>query len=402
MFLGASILEAGIIGAALAAGLLSFFSPCILPLLPVYIGLLSTDASNQELGTVRRAANTVAFVLGICVTFLILGLGAGAIGRALNNVYVSIACGIIIFVFGLFLAGFMNIPFLNREKRVSTRKVDASTVVGAFLLGLGFSFGWTPCIGPILGTILAMAAQQGTAAAGAALTLVYALGMSIPFLVITLASNALIGRVRKLNQYLPTIQKIGGILIAIMGLWMVFSQVHALSTTIAAQQANSTSAQEQTASQDDESSATEEITESNRWRYMTMRGVDGQEHQLQDYVGKPMYVKFWGTWCHNCLSELDTLAETAELHNTKGDVNVVSVVAPGYYGELEEDEFVEWAQERDLDFPILMDSTDELNQYFALSAYPTSLFVDSEGNVVLMRAGTIEPEELEEILAGLE
>ncbi len=142
---------------------------------------------------------------------------------------IAIACGVVIFIFGLHLSGLIQIPLLQREKRFDTSKLNVRTVAGAFLLGLGFSFGWTPCIGPILGSVLALAAQQGTAAAGAALTLVYSLGMSIPFLIITLASNALIGRVRSLNRHLPTIQRIGGALIAIMGLWMIFTQVHDLS-----------------------------------------------------------------------------------------------------------------------------------------------------------------------------
>ena len=421
-----------IIGAAFAAGLLSFFSPCILPLLPVYVGLLTTSTDNREFSAGRRLAHTLAFVLGISVTFLILGLGAGAIGRVLNTPAVAVACGIVIFLFGLHLSGFVQIPALNRERRADMSKLDVSSTAGAFLLGLGFSFGWTPCVGPILGSVLALASQQGTAIAGAALTLVYALGLSIPFLVITLAWSLLADKVRKVNRFLPIIQRVGGVLIAIMGLWMVFSQVESAIVNPFTLSAEAPSAQQAADSPDDaengataadrpssdsaesngssssigtaaSQSGTEgEVTEANRWRYMEMRDIDGQTHMFQDYVGKPLYIKLWGTWCPICMSELDNYAQIAEEHNTAGDVQVVSVVAPGYYGEKQEDEFVAWAHEQGLTFPILMDSNDELNSFFAIGAYPTSIFVDSSGSVQLMRTGAIDSAELEEILASLE
>jgi cytochrome c-type biogenesis protein len=396
-------MQIGLIGAAFAAGLLSFFSPCVLPLLPVYIGLLTTDANQEDLGLGRRIANTIAFVLGISVTFLILGLGAGAIGRALNNSYVAVACGILIFVFGLHLSGFAPIQILSGEKRADARKIDSSKTVGAFLLGLAFSFGWTPCIGPILGSVLALASQQGTAVAGAALTLVYALGMCIPFVVITLASGILLAKVRKLNKYLPVIQRIGGALIAIMGLWMVFSQVHELANSANTDASDLIALVQPSESSDadTQNGGGEETTEADSWRYMTVTDLDGQEHRMQDYVGKPLYIEFWGSWCTVCMENLDEFSATAQRLNDAGDVQVVSVVAPGHYGEMEEDEFMAWAREEGLAFPVFMDPDDQLGQFFALSAYPTSVFVDSDGSVELVRAGAIDPSELEDILASL-
>lgn len=391
-------MDTGIIGAAFAAGLLSFFSPCILPLLPVYIGLLTTDAGNQELGTARRAANTVAFVLGISVTFLILGLGAGAIGRALNNSYIAIVCGIIIFAFGLYLAGFLKIPFLNREKRFNTSKLDTGTIVGAFLLGLGFSFGWTPCIGPILGSILALAAQQGTAAAGAALTLVYSLGLSIPFLVVTLASNALIGRVRKINKYLPIIQRVGGVLIAIMGLWMIFTQVHELSASAPSETtsaANQQAASDESKSESANDAASSSASEVDSWRFIELEGVDGQTHTFADYEGTPIYIEFWGSWCPNCMDNMEEFQQMAAQHNAEGDVLVISVAAPGHFGEMDEEEFIEWCTEQGYDFPILMDSNIEINKFFNIMGYPSSVFVDDQGKVQLVRTGVVEPDERE-------
>ena len=410
-------METGIIGATFVAGLLSFFSPCILPLLPVYIGLLTSDANDQGLGGVQRATRTIAFVLGISVTFLVLGLGAGAVGHALSNGYVAIACGVVIFIFGLHLSGLIQIPLLQREKRFDTSKLNVRTVAGAFLLGLGFSFGWTPCLGPILGSVLALAAQQGAAAAGAALTLVYSFGMSIPFLIITLASNALIGRVRSLNRYLPTIQRIGGALIAIMGLWMIFTQVHDLSarSTSMDDAVQEQSADEgmddmksDTASKDDATAESSSEAKSDQqagkdgWRHVKLQDAHGETHELADYAGKPVYLKFWASWCPTCVSGLDNLKALAAQHEEAGDVHVVTVVAPGLSGEMSQDEFARWAQEQGLDFDILMDGQAQLFSAFGVRALPTSVLLDSQGNVVQTRTGDIKPQELEKMISQLE
>ena len=393
-------MDIGMIGAAFAAGLLSFFSPCVLPLLPVYIGLLTTDAGNQELGMVRRAANTVAFVLGISTTFLILGLGAGSIGKMLSNSYVAIVCGIIIIFFGLYLAGLLKIPFLTQEKRMDTSKLNTSTVLGAFLLGLGFSFGWTPCIGPILGTVLAMAAQQGTALAGAGLTLVYSLGMCIPFLVITLASNLLLAKVRKLNKYMPIIQRVGGILIAVMGLWMVVTAGQNLMASNAASSAasNATTTQSATAESDASSGPDEEV---DAWRHIEFETLEGEKVTIADYEGKPVYIELWGSWCPQCMSNMDAFIALADKHNTAGDVQILSMAFPSLYGEMDKAEFIEWCNEQGYEFPILMDETGALVDYFGVAGFPTSIFVDADGNVQMVRAGVVAEDELEGLLSTL-
>ena len=389
-----------IIGAAFAAGLLSFFSPCILPLLPVYIGLLTTDASSERLGTMRGALNTIAFVLGISTTFFVLGLGAGALGRFLDNAYVVVAFGLIIFVFGLHLSGIAPISLFNREKRFDTSKLDTTTIVGAFLLGLGFSFGWTPCIGPILGTILALAAQQGSAVAGAGLMLVYSLGMSIPFLVITLASGVLLSKVRKINQYLPVIQRIGGALIAIMGLWMIFSQVHTLS--LQAHHSSSDVDSVIAAVQGDDSDSANSTTEDEAWRTAPLEDVEGNVHTISEYEGKPLYIEFWGTWCPTCMDNFEEFQETAREYNEAGDVQVIGVTAPGYFGEMEKEDLIAWCNEQGVDFPVLMDEDLALIDHFALQGFPTSVFIDSSGQVQLVRSGVIEHKELEKILSDLQ
>ena len=219
---------------AAGAGLLSFFSPCILPLLPVCIGVLTTGPSQGgervDLGLGAQVARTLAFVFGISCVFVGLGIGVASLGSAAaSNPYLNVVLGFAIFVCGLFLAGILRIDALQREHRANLSRIKVNGVVGAFLLGLAFSFGWTPCVGTILGSILALAAGEGTVAAGAGLLCAYTLGQCVPFVVLTLGASALMSRVRRLYRYLPLIQKFGGALIAAMGLWMVLSQVGALA-----------------------------------------------------------------------------------------------------------------------------------------------------------------------------
>ncbi len=392
-----------LIASAAGAGLLSFFSPCILPLLPVYIGVLTTDASSDTLGLGRRCANTIAFVLGICCVFVTLGAGAGALGATFEGSYLAIALGILVFVFGLHLAGVIKIPFLNREKRANLSKIQVRGILGAFVLGLAFSFGWTPCVGPILGTILALAAEQGSAAVGAGLLLVYALGLCVPFVAITLAANVALAKLRALHRYLPILQRIGGALIAIMGLWLVFSQVNALDVQ---QRANEASLQDnQTASVNDArgTSAGDASTQglSGAWKNVVLTDLDGAKHRLSDLKGKPVYFEFWGSWCDSCVADLGQLHEVYAAHEAAGDVTVVSVVTPGFYGEREQDAFVTWAHENNVEVPVWMDVNCSLATHLNVSAFPTSVFVNSEGDIVKIRLGAISRDELEGLLSEL-
>ena len=396
-------MDVTLIVSAAGAGLLSFFSPCILPLLPVYVGILTTDADAEQLNPLRRSANTIAFVLGICCVFVALGMGAGAFGSVLNNAYVAIALGLLVVLFGLHLAGLVRIPLLNREKRANLARIKVTGVLSAFVLGLAFSFGWTPCVGPILGTILALAAEQGSALVGAGLLLVYALGLCVPFVAITLAANLVLVKLRALHKYLPVVQRLGGVLIAVMGLWLIFSQVNSLAVE---RVANEASEQDNAAALVNDvrgTSAGDANVDglSGAWKNVVLTDLDGQTHRLSDLKGKPVYFEFWGSWCDSCVEDLGQVTEVAKEHAALGDVEVVSVVTPGFYGERSVDDFTTWALENDVEVPVWMDTKCSLATHLNVSAFPTSVFVDSEGNIVKIRLGAIEREELEGLLAGL-
>lgn len=394
-------MAAGVLVSALLAGLLSFFSPCVLPLIPVYVGMLAGDAEAAARGVSGRAnrlrllANALAFVLGISFVFVALGIGAGLLGSLLNNAYLTCALGLLVFVFGLQTAGLIHIPLLERQVKAEVKGPRKGKVATSFLLGLAFSFGWTPCVGPILGTILALAADQGGVAASAGLLLVYSPGLCVPFLVIALAFDLLLKRVRKLNRFLPAIQRAGGALIAVMGLWMVFSQVGALvgANRPTVTDVNLTEVKAGDADVSGVSSA---------WKNVVLTDLSGEKHRLSELKGTPVYLEFWGSWCSSCVQDLDQMQEVWREHEQAGDVLVTSVVVPGFYGERSVDEFLAWAEQEGVEAPVYMDTNGSLSAYLGVAAFPTSVFINSDGTIARIRVGAIERDELERLLAELQ
>ena len=199
------------------AGLLSFFAPCVFPLMPVYVGIL-TD--NEKGGKWRPYVKTFLFVGGLSTSFILLGFGAGALGRFINGRWFSIVTGLLVVILGLHQMGLFNLKFLNRYKTLKI-KSSKNDLVSTYLLGFTFSFGWTPCVGPVLGAVLVVSADGGQALYGGFLMMIYAIGLAIPFLVIAVLSKVIIDKLEKVDKYLPVIKKVGGALIVLMGIFLM-------------------------------------------------------------------------------------------------------------------------------------------------------------------------------------
>ena len=225
--LGIDIFDASILPAALVsvlAGLISFLSPCVLPIVPPYLAYMSgisLDHSSQK-RNVKVILVATSFVLGLSTVFLILGLAASSFGILLLGYkdFLTTLAGLLIMGFGLHFLGIVQIPLLNREVRFDTVKMGGS-FFGAYLLGLAFAFGWTPCIGPQLGAILSLAASNGSIAKGTFLLAFYAIGLGIPFLVFALFINRVDGTLKLLKQYFKIIERIMGLLLWTVGLLML-------------------------------------------------------------------------------------------------------------------------------------------------------------------------------------
>ncbi len=226
---GIDLIDASLLPAmfvALAAGIISFLSPCVLPIVPPYLAYMSgTTLADLSAGDRRRNAAVVPaifFVMGLSTIFLILGFAASVAGTMILQYqgYFNALAGITVMVFGLHFLQILRLPFLNREARVDAGDRGGSAF-GAYILGLAFAFGWTPCIGPQLGAILSLAASEASVPRGTALLAVYAMGLGLPFILVALFLPRMGGFLGWMKRHMDVIERIMGLLLWTIGLMML-------------------------------------------------------------------------------------------------------------------------------------------------------------------------------------
>jgi len=219
--------------AAFAAGFLSFVSPCVLPLIPGYISFVSGISVEEMRGDVAPSTSrlqifftSLAFVVGFSIVFVTLGASATAVGKFLfaRLPLFSKIAGVILIIFGLHTMGVFRLAFLETEKRIHSQRKPAGPF-GAMLVGIAFAFGWTPCIGPILGGILAIAGSRNSVAQGVTLLAVYSLGLGIPFLITSLAINQFFGAAKRIRKYYHAIELTSGALLIAIGVLIISGEL---------------------------------------------------------------------------------------------------------------------------------------------------------------------------------
>jgi cytochrome c-type biogenesis protein len=226
---GIDIIDAGLLPAmtvALMAGVISFLSPCVLPIVPPYLAYMSGVSLNEIQGSqaARRKATVAAlfFVLGLSTVFLFLGFTASAFGVFFlqNQELFAQISGVVVIAFGAHFLGIFRIPFLDREARLEAGDQGGSSF-GAYVLGLAFAFGWTPCIGPQLGAILSLAASEASVTRGTLLLGIYALGLGLPFLLAAMFLTRAMGVMNWLKPHMRLIERMMGLLLVLVGLALV-------------------------------------------------------------------------------------------------------------------------------------------------------------------------------------
>jgi cytochrome c-type biogenesis protein len=222
--------------AALLAGVLSFFSPCILPLIPAYFTFI-TGLSLDELTQARNAAtrlrviiSTLSYVLGFSLVFILMGASASLLGSTVFEYrdWIRIIGGVVIIVLGIHMTGVIRLRALEFEHRLQIQKKPLH-MLGTFLVGMAFGAGWSPCIGPLLGSILIVAGNQATVANGIGLLAVYAAGLAIPFLILSIFIDSLLGFIKKASWSIKYINVTAGVLLVIMGLLLVTNRLTLLN-----------------------------------------------------------------------------------------------------------------------------------------------------------------------------
>lgn len=372
-------------------GLISFFSPCVLPLVPLYIGYLAGGAkSTDENGVVRyrRATvlrNTFFFVLGVSFTFFVLGLGFTALGQffSSNRAIFARIGGILIILFGLYQLGVFSSRTLSTEHRLPFRldKLSMNPLV-AFLFGFTFSFAWTPCVGPALGSVLIMASSASSSAKGFMLIGVYTLGFVLPFLAVGLFTGTLLDFFRKHQKVVRYTVKAGGVLMILMGVMMFTGWMNGFTGYLSGLGGTtSTSAPQSTSQtvQQDVSQPTPAADERPKVPApdFTLTDQFGNEHTLSDYKGKVVFLNFWAVWCNPCRREMPDIQKLYEdLGENSEDVVVLGVTMPD--SNTDPNTFM---KDNGYTYPSVVDVSGDVMAQYGISAFPTTFMIDRDGNV---------------------
>ena len=412
----------------LIQGLLSFFSPCVLPLVPLYVGYLAGGAKTvDDQGNIRYPrgrvlVNTIFFVVGVSFAFFLLGFGFTALGTFFtrNQTWFARISGIIMILFGLYQFGvFGRSRALENEHRLPFR-LDrwAMNPLVALVLGFTFSFAWTPCVGPTLGSVLLMASSSGSAARGFLLIGVYTVGFVVPFLAVGLFTGTVLDFFKRHQKVVRYTVKVGAALLVLMGVMTLTGFMNGITSYLSSAAGSGVSNQSQTeesaAPAPSEASVSETpVTEESPAASerpvipapdFTLVDQYGETHTLSDYAGKTVFLNFWATWCGPCKSEMPEIQALYEKYGeNQGDLIVLGVANPKtedapYNQDVTQAEVEQFLEDNGYTFPVVMDTTGEIFYYYGITAFPTTFMIGADGNVFGYVPGALTGDIMESIV----
>ena len=363
-------------------GLISFFSPCVIPLIPLYMGYLATNAKEiDENGNVTYKKKivliyTLFFILGISMSFFILGLsftGLGMFFKDNRKIFLEVG-GIIIVILGLFQLGILKVDFLNKEKKLKINfNPNKMTKKTAFLMGILFSFAWTPCVGPALSSTLIMASTASTALLGNLFVLVYALGFLLPFIILGLFTTKVLNLIKRKQNILNYVVKVGAIIIIIMGAYVSYT---GFTMEKVKDEATITS-----------TGKVELATPID----FTLKDQNNNTHSLDDYIGKTIVLHFYAIDCFACLDELPNIEKLYNDYNqNKDDVIILGIANTSRNPKKD---IISFLKENNYTFTSLMAKDKLFNKYY-VTTYPNTYIINSNGNIAFTSFGSLTYESL--------
>ncbi|CCL35252.1 TPA: cytochrome c biogenesis protein/redoxin [Clostridioides difficile] len=399
-------------------GIVSFFSPCILPILPIYLSILSNSSvENLKEGKTSFIGsslfkNTIFFALGISTTFFILGSSVKVLSMFFNENkdLIMFIGGIIIIIMGLFYMGIIKSSILNREKRFNVKFKEMKAIT-AFILGFTFSFGWTPCIGPILASVLVMVSSSSNHLSANLLIAVYTIGFILPFIITAMFYSKLFKTIDKIKSNMEIIKKIGGIILIVSGILMMVNGFGSISKHFNTSQ-NSKIESKQEGNKRENSTDKEENSDGNNSQKdsnndnndngsndedriksidFTLTDQYGKTHKLSDYEGKVVFLNFWATWCPPCKEEMPYIEQLYKDYNKNNDdVVILGVASPNLGREGSREHVVNFLKDQGYTFPVVLDEDGALAYQYGINAFPTTFIIDKEGYVTQYIPGAMD------------
>jgi cytochrome c-type biogenesis protein len=365
------------IAISFAAGILSFLSPCVLPLVPGYISLISgVSIDRLKEGTSSRSAvilNSLAFNAGLSVIFLILGTTAGLVGAAItSNPWVRIIGGLVIIAFGLQLIGLLKISALYKDTRVFSNDKPRG-MLGSAALGMAFAAGWTPCIGPILGGIIGLAATSGGWRSGLVLSAFYSAGLAVPFLLTGLGINQFLGFYKNFRKHLHKVEVVSGIVLILVGVLVMSGQ----STLLASSRFMAWLPNFEGKLKLDQKTpaTTAQNTNFELVPDVEFQTLAGQPFRLKELQGQVVLLNFWATYCIPCREEIPALNALQHELQSQG----LKIVGASLDDDI--DGVNAYQQEvAKFEYQVLLGGSDAKVK-FQQSVLPTTYLIDRQGRI---------------------
>lgn len=405
-------------------GILSFLSPCILPLIPIYISYLAGNGKeideNGQISYKRKTVliNTILFVLGISFAFFLLGMTFSALGSFFQEhkqLFTQISGGLII-VMGIIQLGIIKIKFFEKEHKINTKmNMKKMNPLLAFVMGFTFSFAWTPCVGPALASVLALASSSTNVVTGNLYVLIYTIGFIIPFILLGLFTTKVLNFLKTKPKILQYTIKISAVILIIMGILTVTGATNGLNAFLnrIANQTGTVEEENKTEEREVEKPINATNTNKNNSQEnndkpaafdFTLHDQYGKQHTLSEYKGKVVFLNFWATWCPPCKQEMPHIESIyKEYGKNEKDVVILGIANPQtkenpYASDVSETEIKDFLTKNKYTFPVVFDKTSEVFTNYYINSFPTTFIINQEGNIEGYAVGAMSKERMKQII----